>query len=235
MKRDDQLVLERAKVFGEIEGGSFERISPGHFPEAVVREHEARYRWAARYVRDESVLDVGCGTAYGCDILANSGARYVTGIDIALPALQHGKTRFAATLVCGEISSLPFRSCAFDVVTCFEVIEHVREQESLLREMKRVLKPGGILLVSTPNKMRSSGTNPYHLKELRVSEFISLISDSGLKVQKMLGQHWRVGPSLLRRMLGIRTVIYAIDNASTILRLPAALGEPSVYVAMARK
>jgi ubiquinone/menaquinone biosynthesis C-methylase UbiE len=235
MKTDDECLLQRAAVFGEIDGGSFERISPGYFPDAIVREHERRYRWASRYVWGKSVLDVGCGTAYGCNILASAGASHVAGIDIALPALQHGRMRSAASLVCGDIASLPFPSGAFDVVTCFEVVEHVKEQRSLMAEIARVLKSEGMLFVSTPNKMRTSGANPYHLRELCLSEFLSLISDSGLRVKKWLGQHWKIGPTVLRRIVGIRTMMYAIDNAPSILRLPEIFGEPSVFVIVATK
>ncbi len=102
-------MIDRAQVFGELAGGSFERIGPGHFPEAIVREHEARYRWAARFVAGKRVLDVGCGTAYGCSLLTRSGARRVTGVDIAFPALEYGKQSGVERLVCANIPSIALR------------------------------------------------------------------------------------------------------------------------------
>lgn len=231
----DSRRIDRARVFGECQGGAFERVAPGYFPEGIVREHEARYRWAARYVAGKTVLDVGCGTAYGCSLLADSGARNVTGVDIALPALEHGKQSGISGLVCGNILQLPFGPLTFEVVTCFEVIEHIVEQLALLQEITRLLTRGGIVVLSTPNRKRTSGNNPYHLRELSLPELTSLVADSGLTCIERSGQHWGLHPALLRRIYGIRRAVYSIENAASVFRVPEMIAEPSVYVLAARK
>jgi len=227
--------MNRSQTFGELPGGVFERVAPGYFPEAIVREHESRYRWASRYVADKRVLDVGCGTAYGCSLLARSGARRVTGVDIALPALEHGKQTGVNGLVCANILQLPFGPSTFDVITCFEVIEHVVEQAALLKEMSRLLVCGGIVVLSTPNRNQTSGTNPYHLRELFRSELLALVAESGLRLVKLSGQHWVLRPEVLRRVYGIRRAVYTFANTASVFRIPEIIAEPSVYVLAARK
>jgi SAM-dependent methyltransferase len=228
-------MIDRARVFGELQEGSFERVAPGYFPEGIVREHEARYRWAARYAVGKTALDVGCGTAYGCSLLARAGTRHVTGVDIALPALEHGKQFGVDALVCANILQLPFGPSTFEVVTCFEVLEHILEQAALLSEIVRLLTPGGIAVISTPNRNRTSGTNPYHLRELSLSEFMTLVRESGLTCLERSGQHWALRPEVLRRVYGIRRAIYGIENAPSVFRAPEIIAEPSVYVVAARK
>jgi SAM-dependent methyltransferase len=228
-------MIDRARVFGELPEGSFERVAPGYFPDAIVREHEARYRWAARYVAGKAVLDVGCGTAYGCSLLARSGALHVTGVDIALPALEHGRQSGVDGLVCANILQLPFGPSTFEVITCFEVIEHVLEQAALLQEIARLLTRGGIVILSTPNRNRTSGTNPYHLRELSLSEMMTLVTESGLTCVERSGQHWALRPTMLRRVYGIRRGVYSIENAAGVFRVPEIIAEPSVYLLAARK
>lgn len=236
VSRPSNLVaVDRGRVFGEFEPGVYERIAPGHFPVGVVREHEARYHWAARYVSGKAVLDVGCGTGYGCWLLARSGARHVMGVDIALPALQHGEQSGIEGLVCANILQMPFGSSTFEVVTCFEVLEHIVEQSALFEEMKRLLITGGILILSTPNRNRTSGDNPYHLKELSLSELMVLVTTSGLTCIQRSGQHWGLRPSVLRRIYGIRRAVYGIENAARVFRAPEIMAEPSVYLLVARK
>ena len=228
-------MIDRARVFGELSGGVFERVGPGYFPEEIVREHEARYRWAARYAGGKTVLDVGCGTAYGCSLLARCGARRVTGVDLSFPALEHGKQSGTDGLVCANILQLPFASSTFEVITCFEVIEHVAEQHALLREMTRLLDASGVMVLSTPNRKRTSGKNPYHVKELSLAELTELIARTGLTCIERSGQHWGLRPTVLRRIYGIRRAIYSIENAPGAYRVPEIIGEPSVYLVAARK
>jgi 2-polyprenyl-3-methyl-5-hydroxy-6-metoxy-1,4-benzoquinol methylase len=228
-------MIDRTEVFGELEGEAFERIAPGYFPLAIVREHEARYRWAGRFVSGKKALDVGCGTAYGCAILSQSGAREVTGVDNCLAALHYGKKFGNTHLVLGNILHLPFPSSAFDILTCFEVIEHVVDQQALLEEMVHVLKVGGMLILSTPNWNRTSGKNPYHVRELTLQELTALIAKCGLDCTERSGQHWRMRPAILQRIFGIRRLIYGIENSAKIFTLLEIIAEPSVYLLVARK
>src|SRR5258708_7938926 len=101
------------------------------------------------------VLDVGCGTGYGAAELATQ-ARAATGIDIAPDAVTDARNQFARgnlTFLAGSATALPFADASFDLITAFEVIEHLADWQTMLAEARRVLHPQGVFLVSTPNKL----------------------------------------------------------------------------------
>lgn len=156
-----------------------ERVIPGEVDADLWNEHFARYAFAVRFAADKRVLDAGCGTGYGSAELARL-ARAVTGIDLASEAVEWAGERYAAANVTFSQASciaLPFAAGSFDLVVAFEVIEHLADWPRLLDEARRVLAPGGRLVVSTPNKSfyaetrRHSGPNPYHEHEFEYGEF----------------------------------------------------------------
>ena len=128
-----------------------ERFDPpfmhGHLIEA---EHYSRYAWAAQFAEGRRILDAACGMAYGSAILAAAGPG----------------TRFEVA----DLRRLPFGDGEFDLIVSFETIEHVPDPETVLDELARVLKPGGLLLVSTPNRDVYTPGNPFHLRELTPNE-----------------------------------------------------------------
>jgi SAM-dependent methyltransferase len=155
----------------------------------LLNEHLARYRFARHFVSGPGpsarVLDAGCGTGYGAAELALAGAASVTGTDIAAEAVGHARSRYGSErvrFVQGSCETLPFSDGAFDLLVAFEVIEHLDRWQDLLLEAKRVLKPGGILLVSTPNRdyyaesRGKSGPNPFHRHEFDYAEFEAALS-----------------------------------------------------------
>ena len=119
------------------------------------------------------VLDDGCGSGYGSYYLAANGAKEVVGIDVAADAVEYAKTRYIhenLEFVQMNSTELSFGDESFDVVTSFQVIEHIEDADKFLQQMPRVLKSGGIALISTPNKQTySPGTavpdNPFHVRE----------------------------------------------------------------------
>ena len=156
-----------------------ERVVPGQVDVDLWNEHLARYAFAARLAAGKRVLDAGCGTGYGCAALAGR-ASSVTGIDIAPEAIAHAREHSAApgvTFLEGSCSAMPLPDAAFDLVISFEVIEHLQDWRAFLAESRRVLAPGGIFLLSTPNRdyyaeARSvSGPNPFHVHEFAFDEF----------------------------------------------------------------
>jgi len=125
------------------------------------------------------VLDAGCGTGYGCAALSER-ASSVTGLDISPEAIAHAREHSAApgvTFLVGSCSAMPLPNAAFDLVISFEVIEHLEDWRAFLLESRRVLAPGGVFLLSTPNRdyyaeARSvSGPNPFHVHEFSFDEF----------------------------------------------------------------
>lgn len=122
--------------------------------------HVAAYRFAIDYVRDADVLDLGCGTGFGSAMLAEH-ARSVVGVDVAPDAVQFSTDRYGDSagdnLTFRQIGPLPdtrmpFDDASFDVVICFQVIEHIHGVDSFLREIARVIRPGGVLVMATPDR-----------------------------------------------------------------------------------
>lgn len=171
-----------------------ERVVPGKTPALLVLEHIVRYRFAARFVDGARVLDVACGTGYGSSILAQK-AKFVIGIDNSFETIQYARLNYSQPNLFYSIADcrvLPLPSASFDLAVMFEAIEHIAEQEKCLTEIRRILDPRGILILSTPNTMRPTkvieGDNPFHSKELTEKEFLALLGRHFPQVQ-MLNQH----------------------------------------------
>lgn len=144
-----------------------ERFDPATMGgELVEAEHLCRYLWVAALAEGARVLDAGCGTGYGTAILAGAGARSVVGVDRAEPALAaaraaHPGLRYER----GDLAALPVPDDAVDLAVCFEAIEHVDDQPAVLDELVRVLAPGGVLAISSPNRDTYVPGNPFHTHE----------------------------------------------------------------------
>jgi SAM-dependent methyltransferase len=150
-----------------------ERFSPADMSGQLLEaEHLARYRWAATIASGKRVLDAGCGTAYGTAILAESEATEVVGVDLAASVLDSVRAEMPENveLLEGDLTQLELEDGRFDLVVCFEVIEHFRDPQVVLDHLVRVLAPGGVLLVSSPNRGVYPGGNPHHHHEFKPQE-----------------------------------------------------------------
>jgi SAM-dependent methyltransferase len=162
-----------------------ERVDPERtrwYLRGVIAEHIGRYRFAADSVRGKRVLDVACGSGYGCAILAGTAAE-VVGVDISPEAVAHAASRYASLknvrFACGDARRVPVEDERFDVVTSFETIEHLPAAgiDEYLGELHRVLAPGGRAFVSTPDRdsysLGGDTGNPFHLHEFTRDEFLA--------------------------------------------------------------
>jgi SAM-dependent methyltransferase len=177
-----------------------ERTVPGIPQENYwFRRHEVAYVDLAAHCADAVVLEAGCGEGYGADLLA-ARARLVVGLDYdAFTAAHVAKVYPSVRTVRGNLAALPLRSASVDVVANLQVIEHLWDQEGFLAECRRVLRPGGVLLITTPNRItfspgRDTPLNPFHTRELSGAEMDELLVAAGFGVEFLGGVHH--GPRL---------------------------------------
>ena len=162
-----------------------ERVDPERtrwYLRGVIAEHVGRYRFAAGAVGGKRVLDVACGSGYGCAILAETAAE-VVGVDISPDAVAHAAARYAGLpnvrFACGDARRVPLPDGRFDVVTSFETIEHLpgADIDDYLGEVNRLLAPGGRAFISTPDRdsysLGGDTGNPFHLYEFTRDEFVA--------------------------------------------------------------
>jgi SAM-dependent methyltransferase len=242
-----------------------ERIHPGMVGEQVFREHEARYVFASKFVQGKRVLDVACGTGIGTQCLFKAGAQSCVGLDIDQLAVAYARAAYGNCVFAQcDATSLCLPDNAVDVVVSFETIEHIGDQVSFLRECKRVLRPGGILICSTPNRTLSrwGEPNPFHLREFELEEFNHLLGQFFPEV-KLYSQSNQflllyVGRKLLfrflerleltepvRRLIGRKpaTVTQRAEfgmthdelNGEIQLRRASRVFQPMFFIAVARK
>lgn len=156
-----------------------ERTLPG-IPEENYwfQRHVAAYRFAAEQVRGMRVLDAGCGEGYGAAILAGTAAE-VVGVDRDGGVVRHASSRYpGVSFEVGDLTAIPFPGRSFDVVAALQVIEHLERPREFLDECARVLKPGGLLILSTPNQLTFSPRgvrNPFHTFEFSPGELRAIL------------------------------------------------------------
>lgn len=211
MKKDNTINSNELEFTGE-------RVVPGRTELMLLDEHLARYRLALQYAKGAKTMDAASGTGYGCFTLATESAS-VTGIDISEEAVKFARLNFNADnieFVVGDVLSLPFEDNSFDLVTAFEILEHVTEPEKFLLELRRIVKNDGCIIVSTPNLefCKTNEPNPFHVKEYTLKEFRQVLADTYKGKIKLLGQvRYPPKRSLmlyyinLKRMFGIGPIL----------------------------
>lgn len=158
----------------------------------IVTRSLARYYAVKPYVFGD-ILDVGCGRGYGFDVLESLGNKK-TGLDISLEFLKEAQRNYhSLSLIQARGEKIPFRSKSFDSIIAFEVIEHLQEDIAFLHELKRLIRPGGTIVISTPNRLIASGgnkqpLNPFHVREYTAEEFEALLQRS-FSNTIIIGQH----------------------------------------------
>ncbi len=164
---------------------SGERVIPGKVDVDLWNEHLSRYLFASRLCRFKKVIDLGCGSGYGSAELARK-AESVVGVDVSEEAIAEAREQYTSANLQFQVASLeqlPFADSSFQLGVCFEVIEHLTGYRKLLAEARRVLAPGGQLVISTPNiqfyaeSRKLNGPNPFHEHEFSYEEFRSVLGE----------------------------------------------------------
>ena len=160
-----------------------ERVCAEASDNFVFQRSLLAYHAAAERI-DGDVLEIGTGSGYGVEVIAPHARSFVT-LDKhvpeagSLPCLPHVRYMQAT------VPPLPFADGSFDFVISFQVIEHIRRDVDFVREVHRVLRPGGQFIVTTPNAPMSLTRNPWHVREYRPEELRRLLASSFGEVEQL--------------------------------------------------
>ncbi len=174
-----------------------ERTAPGIWHENYwFARHEAAYRWVAGLGagRAGRVLDAGCGEGYGAELLRTSLNTTVHGLDYDPPTLAHLRRTYPAiACVQGNLVQQGLADAAYDLMVSMQTIEHLWDQPAFVAECARLVRPGGTVVLSTPNRLTFPPGNWYHTRELTAADLADLVADH-LRIEQLAGL-WH-GPRL---------------------------------------
>ena len=158
-----------------------ERVSREQSDNYVFQRSLLAYHRAAEIIGG-NVLEIGTGEGYGAEILASHATRFIT-LDKTTPenVYQAANVEFIEAAV----PPIPAANNSFDYVVSFQVIEHIKRDFEFVREVYRVLKPGGKFIVTTPNAPMSLTRNPWHVREYRAEELTNILECHFSKVETM--------------------------------------------------
>jgi len=202
----------------------------------VALEHLHRYAMAKEFARGKIVLDIASGEGYGSRLLSEV-ASHVFGVDLSAEVVGHANQKYGKPNLefrVGSCAAIPMDDHSVDVVVSFETIEHHEQHEEMMREIKRVLRPDGLVVISSPEKQEYSiardYVNEYHVRELYRHEFESLLSKY-FKSIAMCGQRILFGSGiLLENTVGL-TGSFARENFAD--GLTPGLSKPLYLIALA--
>lgn len=184
-----------------------ERLETFIFNNTTI-EHLHRYALAMNFVRgDKVILDIACGEGYGSYLMSKSAQR-VIGVDIDKETIDKAIEKYKASNLefkIGRADEIPIQDHTIDIIISFETIEHHDKQDEMMIEIKRVLKPGGLLIISSPNKKYYSDerrfVNKFHKKELYEAEFKNLIH-AHFENTKFFYQNMFIGSLVVPELFG---------------------------------
>ncbi len=180
-----------------------ERTLPGVPGEEYwFARHEAAYRWIAttyaERLRDAVVVEAGSGEGYGAALLRAAGARVVVALEYDAAAVAHARAAYTDVgTTRANLAAMPLAPGSADVLVTLQVVEHLWDLRGFLRDCATVLRPGGLLVVSTPNRpVFSPGlgrgerpTNPFHVEELDADQLRDRLVAAGFVDVELLGVH----------------------------------------------
>ncbi len=191
--------------------GSHERALQDEANNVTYQRCQFAYEFVKPLITGKDVLDVGCGLAYGTALMAES-AKKITGIDYDQTTVEDNRQRYNSVqnldFKHGSVPPLPFPDQAFDVVTAFHFIEHVHPRKEFIKECLRVVRPGGKVIISTPNIKKSLARNPFHVHEYtfdemnkEVSLFTNQIELMGLNATERVQKYYEENGKFVRMIL----------------------------------
>ncbi len=169
------------------------------------------YEHAITFVKDKTIADIGCADGYGTTFLADYAAS-VTGVDysaetVALASQKH-KHKSNLKFVQSSVPPLPFENESLDAITSFQFIEHIENRLDFIKEVYRVLKPGGVFLCTTPNIKMSIARNPFHVHEYTFNEINEELQKvftnfelKGLQGNKTVNEYYEANAKWAKKIL----------------------------------
>ncbi|CAH1078565.1 class I SAM-dependent methyltransferase [Candidatus Nitrotoga sp. 1052] len=201
-------------------------------------EHWHRYALARQLSQHCTVLDVACGEGYGAAMVAETAYK-VVGVDLSVDVIQHAKNNYRhhanLQFVTATCECLPFSDASFDCAISFETIEHIEKQKEFISELTRVLRPNGILILSSPNKHLYSDAhdyhNEFHVRELYRNELEELLHVTFPHIF-WLGQKLLFHSAIWPENQACATTEYLVsdDRQVTVVNHPSV--EPMYYIAV---
>jgi O-antigen biosynthesis protein len=177
---------------------------PGRSGGRIEADHLERYRFACGFAKCAAVLDIACGAGYSAHMLLQAGAVSYDGVDLNRELVAYDRQRYGgagARFSVGDIRAFD-EGRRYDLIACFETIEHVADYTSALENLFRLLKPGGRLLISSPNRPVTSPSakgigdppaNRFHAQEFTPDELKAALRAAGFTVTdgEVYGQRQR--------------------------------------------
>jgi glycosyltransferase involved in cell wall biosynthesis/ubiquinone/menaquinone biosynthesis C-methylase UbiE len=202
----------------------------------IELERIHRYLLACEIASGKIVLDIASGEGYGSAMLAKNAIK-VIGVDISRDAIYHARKKYKRNnleYLIGECAGIPLDDSSVDLVVCFETIEHHDQHDDMMQEIKRVLRPDGSALISSPDKYRYSietaYNNPYHVKELYDYQFKNLIKKYFVN-SLFFGQRVVYGSSIFSDSLS--TPIKSYSQNGDNIESSSGITKPIYWLALA--
>ena len=228
-----------------------ERVIP-ELPELRVTylQSLAAYEHAEQYVAGKRVVDCGCGEGYGTALLAERSALSI-GVDreseVVAYAARKYKASERATFVAASVDAIPFTDGSIDIVVCFQVLEHLPDPLAFLQEVRRLLAPGGVLILTTPNLLVTGARpNPHHVHDYTPDDLRTLLERvfddvelrgvlAGEEVAAYRAKHDRIVRAIVRldplglhRRIPTRLVEFAHIRVTRLIRGRLNAGDPDL-------
>lgn len=169
---------------------------PGQTQKRIADDHIERYKFAAKFIKGKTVLDIACGVGYGSRTLAENGAKKVIGVDISKKAISFANKNYKLNNITFKADDLfnHKSKIKFDIVVCLETIEHIKNDNKAFNNLYNLLKKEGLLIISSPNRIVTSPNaihindkplNKFHVREYTVYELAG----------KLMEHHFAVSPN----------------------------------------
>lgn len=174
---------------------------PGKVDTRIEDDHIERYKFTVQFGKGQTILDIACGVGYGSFLLSKGGAVRVDGVDISEKVIEYARSNYHAENLFFQTGDIcEYKSnIKYDLIVCYETIEHVKNYDKALFNIHRLLREGGLLIISSPNRVITSPNcssmhdrpcNKFHIREFLIDELRLYLANNGFPIEshKIFGQ-----------------------------------------------